>query len=310
MANEKRRVLDNLLAVKTPENISFQFRMAGPFRRLFAFLLDVLILFAATIIVSLVITIISVFTAVAGAEIASLVSGTLSGLFLAGLFFVYWFYTAIMETFWNGQTFGKMAMRLRTLSSNGEAIDGVQAFLRNFFRLIDVSPVVSGFVLFGEGFDTPGVFPMFMFGLITMMVSRKFQRIGDLVAGTIVVHEKRNWSHGLAKFDDPRVPQLADIIPHDFYVSTDMAKALASFVDRRRFLPYQRVDEIAAHLARPILARIGLPSDTNYDLLLCAIYYKTYVASVVSEDDEVVNAFAGAQVSSGLPMTGVAGGVQ
>ena len=285
MAEEKRRILDNLLNVQTPENISFQYRVAGPFRRLFAFVIDLLFLALLTVIALLIYGLISYFLAIStGGAGLVFVSGTLGGILLAASFFVYWFYTAIMETFWNGQTMGKMSMKLRALSANGESIDGVQALLRNFFRLIDISPIVSPAVLYGIGFEGPGTTPVFMVGLIAMMVSRKYQRVGDLVAGTIVVHEQRNWAHGLVEFDDERVPQLAELIPHDFYVSSDMAKALASFVDRRKVLPYQRVNEIAGHLGRPILQRLGMPADTNYDLLLCALYYKTYVSAIVDEE--------------------------
>ncbi len=289
MAKEKRPVLDNLLNVQTPENISFQYRVAGPFRRFMAFVLDLIVLLFLGFVASLIMGLIGFLAQFSGGSgAAQAVTGTVAGLLLASAFFVFWFYTAVMETFWNGQTLGKMGMKLRTLSTNGEAIDGVQALLRNFFRLIDVSPFLSGFVLFGAGFGGSGVFPSFMVGLIAMLVSRKFQRVGDLVAGTIVVHEQKGWAHGLAQFEDVRVSQLADAIPHDFYVSTELAKALASFVDRRKVLHYQRVNEIAGHLARPILARIGMPSDTNYDLLLCALYYKTYVSTIL-DDTTVVD---------------------
>lgn len=287
MAIENPTELDNLLSVKTPENISFQYRIAGPFRRLFAFSIDLLVQVGFWVVVILMMALIGLVSAAFGGFAADLIAGTFSGIFLAIAFFVYWFYGALMETFWNGQTLGKMAMGLRTLNSNGEAIDGTQAFLRNFFRLIDVSPMVSPYLLFGTGFEQANFiqFPTFMCGLIAMTVSRKYQRVGDLVAGTIVIHEQFSVEHGLAQFDDSRVSQLAEIIPHEFYVSSEMAKSLASYVDRRRFLPYQRVNEIAGHLARPVLSTLGMPADTNHDLLLCALYYKTYVSAML--DDEI-----------------------
>ena len=48
-----------------------------------------------------------------------------------------------METYYNGRTFGKMTAGLRVISTDGQAIDGVQATLRNFFRWIDLMPVVT-----------------------------------------------------------------------------------------------------------------------------------------------------------------------
>ena len=90
-----------------------------------------------------------------------------------------------------------------------------------------------------------------------MTISRKYQRIGDLVAGTIVVNEDKKWTHGLAQFEDKRVPRLAELIPTDFEVSASLARTLADYVDRRRFLPYQRVAEIVEKTE----ARMTVPTE-------------------------------------------------
>lgn len=306
MAREKRHTLDNLLNVKTPENISFQYRIAGPFRRLIAFFLDLIISQVCYwFLVILIMIGVGLLSSMAGPQVAELVTGTLSGIFLSIGFFVWWFYGAIMETYWNGQTYGKKFMNLRALRVNGEAIDGTQALLRNFFRLMDCCPFVGMAVMLGPDIAdeflgqaaNAGAIPSFMVGLIVMSVSSRYQRVGDLVAGTIVVHEQKRWEHGLAKFEDPRVAQLAELLPHDFFVAGSMAKALASYVDRRRVLPYQRVNEIAGHLAKPLLQKFGLPMDTNHDLLLCALYFKTYM-SQTEENIEPVNPVIAVQTTA------------
>ena len=110
------------------------------------------------------------------------------------------------------------------------------------------------------------------------MVSKKFQRVGDLVAGTIVVTEDTKWAHGLAKFEDPRVAELSELIPDGYSVSSSLAKSLALYVDRRRVLAPPRVAEIAGYLAKPLLEQFELPADTNADLLLCSLYYKTFMS--------------------------------
>src|SRR6185295_15486570 len=171
---------------------------------------------------------------------------------------VWWFYGALFETFLNGQTPGKYVLGLRVLTENGQPINGMQAALRNLFRAADLFLGVVG--------------------LSVMALNRRYQRLGDLVAGTIEVVEDRQWLTGVAKLDDPRAIQLAAFLPPNFVVSRPMAKALATYVERRRFFSLPRRREVAKHLAEPLLERFGLPADTSYDLLLCALYYRKFIA--------------------------------
>ena len=133
------------------------------------------------------------------------------------LFFViYWFYGVLFETFMNGQTPGKYVLGLRVLTDSGQPINGMQATLRNLLRAADLLvPLV---------------------GLIVMTLNRKYQRLGDLVAGTIVVVEERQWLTGVAKLDDPRAIQLAAYLPPNFVViavagqgAGDVCRAAAVF---------------------------------------------------------------------------------
>ncbi len=117
-----------------------------------------------------------------------------------------------------------------------------------------------------------------------MTLNRRFQRIGDMVCGTIVVVEERKWLTGVAKMDDPRVAQLANYIPTDYRVSRTLAKTLAAYVDRRRFFSIPRRREVARHLAEPLLVQFGFPLDTSYDLLLCALYYRSFVSDRSDEE--------------------------
>ncbi len=281
------RVLDNQVRVSTPENIAFQYEVTGPSRRLLAYLADVIITLAFYCLISFLISIAFGFLAAwlqgtVFAPLMTLLGEIAGGILLAFAFISLWFYGAYMETNYNGQTFGKMLANIRAISTDGSAIDATQATLRNFFRLMDVSPFISLHLIFGSEIGSdPGVhapfIPIFAFGLICMVISPRYQRIGDFVAGTIVVTEDRKWTYGLATFQDPRVPGLADLIPQGFVVSPSMAKALAEYVDRRRVLPQQRVMEVAAHLGQPLIREFGLADDTNPDLLLCSLYYRTFI---------------------------------
>jgi hypothetical protein len=66
-------------------------------------------------------------------------------------------------------------------------------------------------------------------------------------------------------------------------VSRSLARTLSAYVDRRRFFTPPRRREIAKHLGEPLLRRLGLPADTSHDLLLCALYYRTFIADRADE---------------------------
>ncbi len=253
----RQQPIDSIIQVVTPENIAFEYRIAGPFRRLGALLID----FAIGLTLALILGFVS------GMTIGWISQGLATAIFLLGLFLIEWFYGGFFETFFNGQTPGKMICSLRVLNDDGQPINGMQAVLRNLMRTSDL--------LFG------------VVGLGVMTMNRRYQRLGDLVCGTIVVVEDRQWLTGVAKLDDPRAIQLAAYLPPNFVVTKSMAKALATYVERRRFFSLPRRREVAKHLAEPLLERFGLPADTSYDLLLCALYYRTFIADR-SQDERML----------------------
>ena len=106
----------------------------------------------------------------------------------------------------------------------------------------------------------------------------------------MVVTEETKWTHGLAKFNDSRVAALAESIDDSFVVTPAMGRTLAEYVDRRRVFAMPRANEIAKHLGVPLIKRLGLPEETNSDLLLCALYYRTYLSSQNNDLVGVLNA--------------------
>jgi len=281
-ADSPPAILDTTLRVTTPENISFEYRLAGPFPRVLAYLLDVLISVTSYCVVAYAmflifwLALIPLATSFGFGGMMESLMGAAVGFAFIGYFIVYWFYGAIFETYCNGQTLGKRFTKLRALTTDGHSIDGIQAILRNFFRLLDIAPVVPVSTFLATEEPILIGIPTGIFGLIMMTLSAKYQRVGDLVAGTMVINEQLSKPPGLIKFSDPRVPDLAAMIPAGFVVSPSLSKAIADYADQRQHLPPQRVGEIASHVARPLLERFGLPPNTNFDLLLCALYYKTF----------------------------------
>ena len=213
-------------------------------------------------------------------------SASLLGMFALVGFGVFWFYGAFMETYRNGQTWGKRAANIQVLSVDGYAIDGIQAMSRNLFRYLDILPFVPSTLFYVFNFEFhPWYLPTCLIGLICMTVSPRFQRIGDLIAGTMVVLVEKKWVADIAQFEDQRVAQLAEMIPNSFQVSASMANALATYGDARPRLTPAHRHEIAAHLANPLKEKFDFPQDTDNDLLLCALYYRTYADIDPDPDD-------------------------
>lgn len=276
--------LDTSTRVMTPENIAFEYQLAGPFRRIVAYVADILISLVGFGVFAVVVWIGFLFL-FDNSFVADELWGLLAFLTLVSWFLVYWFYGAIAETYMNGQTFGKRMSSLRVMTTDGHAIDGVQATLRNFFRLLDMAPVASVPAMLGAIPDEGGfALPTCLIGLIAMTINKRYQRIGDMVAGTMVIHEEPRVLTKLAEFSDPRVAALAEHIPPSFVVSANLSRTISEYVDGRRYVAPQRASEIAAHLAQPLMQRFGIPASTDSDLLVCALYYRTFAGQ--PSDDE------------------------
>ncbi|MHB8899386.1 MAG: RDD family protein [Thermoguttaceae bacterium] len=246
--------LDTSIEIVTPENVSFRYHVAGPFRRLPAYLLDcvfqLLLWGVASGLVTLALSLVGLPSLGVGFS-------------LVFLFVVSWFYGGLFETYWNGQTPGKRAMRIRVISTDGQPINGLQAVLRNLLRAIDAQPLF-----------------LYQLGLFSSMLNDRFQRLGDLASGTMVIVEEREWFQGILRLDEPEVTRLAQRIPPSLVASPSLARALAAYVQRRLAFPVMRRLEVARHLAEPLARRLGLPEGVHPDHLLCAVYQRVFITDV------------------------------
>jgi hypothetical protein len=135
--------------------------------------------------------------------------------------------------------------------------------------------------------------PMCLVALVAMSTNSRFQRIGDLFCGTMVVIESRSYDiGGYIPSDDARTSSLAEFVPRTFQFSRSLRLALTAYMEKRRSLSVPRRREIARHLAEPLLARFGLPMDTSYDLFLCALYFRAFSPDRGAEPPQ---AFAGTE---------------
>lgn len=279
--------IDSTYDVVTPENIAFEYQMAGPLRRMPAFMIDVAIRVAVFVFACVVLMALGAFT------FNTAVIMNMAGVLRLLWFVLAWFYGGLFETFWNGQTPGKWLTGIRVLSVQGRPINGLQAVMRNILRFVDSMPLIP-YAAFAMAFHwdpmdpTSGLpaslllfwitpLPMFLVGLTVPAFNRRWQRLGDLVCGTMVIVEQRSWQYGVVRLQDERVGQLAAELPH-IEVSRSLAKTLAMYVERRKYFSPARRQEIAMHLGHVLIERYHLPPVADHDLLLCALYFNVFVS--------------------------------
>src|SRR5262249_32516121 len=111
--------LDTTVRLATPERIIFEYLLAGPFHRVCAYLLDLVVIVFLLLLVFFLTQVVSL--------------GSMAGLgpALVAFFAITWGYGAFCEAVFNGQTLGKRAVGIRVVSDRGVPITGAQAVLRN-----------------------------------------------------------------------------------------------------------------------------------------------------------------------------------
>ncbi len=127
------------------------------------------------------------------------------------------FYHLIFEVAMNGQSIGKKAMNIQVIALDGGQPTISQYLIRWMFRSIDFPIVIFAAVLYGQ---LPWWCMIFLFvGIGCVLFSQNSQRIGDLVAGTIIIDKKNSTSWEDTVFTEletgyqpmfPQVMQLTD----------------------------------------------------------------------------------------------------
>jgi uncharacterized RDD family membrane protein YckC len=173
-SNDLRETLTHaerdLLTIATPEQIDLHYNVAGLGSRFVAILLDQLIMFAAYIVVGLLLFM--VLAAIGMTHHLDTLSNWILAVIIFIFFAIYWGYFALFEAWWHGQTPGKRVMQLRVIKDSGRQITLFEALARNLLRFIDYFP------------------SFYLVGVITMLCNKRNKRLGDFVAGTLVVHER------------------------------------------------------------------------------------------------------------------------
>lgn len=221
------------LIIETPEQTSLDFPLAGIGSRFLAMAADTAIQFVAGGLLALVVALATPGFLWFGNITAQ---WALALLFLA-LFLIYSGYFAFFEAIWNGQTPGKRFAQLRVMKDDGRPISAYDAIARNLMRAVDSLPALYGV------------------GVISVMLSKNSKRLGDFVAGTVVVHEKT--LEGARPFLDTAKPADGPVY-NTSTITTDELRLIETFFNRRDSLEPGIRTSMAAQIARRIGEKLNV----------------------------------------------------
>lgn len=179
------------------------------------------------------------------AFIGSLFGGEMTlGLILIAAFGTYWGYFMLYEVLRRGQTPGKKSMGLRVVRTSGAPVGWGAAFMRNLVRFADMMPLLPQWQLLWLAFG------FYLFGLTSCLCTKRFQRLGDLVADTLVIYDRT------AEFDHTAKLKL-DIspAPPPLVLTREEQVAFIQFAERAPSWSDSRKEE----LAQPLAELLGVP---------------------------------------------------
>lgn len=226
--------LDTTVDVETPEHVTFRVHVAGPSRRAVAYGVDLLIRVGIFIALAVV-------AEMAGASVDF--EGTSQGVLLVVMFSLEWGYYILFESLWNGQTPGKRVLKLRTVKESGVPLTFLDVVLRNLLRGADWLPTFN------------------VVGLVVMAADARFRRLGDMVAGTMVVQEAKGRIGTALVISPPPTPAELEAIPASVRLSASEMDVLESFLRRVGTLSPARELELAQMVAPMFAQRSGARYD-------------------------------------------------
>ena len=235
------------LSIETPEQIKISYSVAGIGSRFYAALIDIAILLPALIAGYYV-----VIRAIL--DLDERFGNWLAALAGIATFVLQWGYYMIFEIATNGQSPGKRALGLRAIKVQGYPISFSDSAIRNIVRVVDMLPFAYGI------------------GLLTMLLNKNWQRLGDLAAGTLVVKE------GAEASPNPETPSVkkstlvyAAWIKPERVTDSELG-AIREYLSRRSSLPRLRRLQLARTIGTPVAQRMTDNDQIDYDVFLEEVY--------------------------------------
>ena len=215
--------MDEGLQVATPERVAVDLPIAGLGSRAMAYVIDVGLLGAVGLVLYFGLS----FLITDPVNAALALSSLTRTLILVGVFFGLWVYWTLLEVIWNGQSVGKRLLRIRVVKSDGSPVTVFSSAVRNLLRVVDF---------------LPACYPV---GLITMLVDKRHRRLGDLLAGTVLVRDEQ--------IDLSRYEQVTSTI------AVNQLELATSYLSRfEQFEP-----EAQLRLGLKLAAKLGIPTEPS-----------------------------------------------
>ncbi len=225
------------LIIDTPEQVHLEFVLAGIGSRFMAVFLDILIEFLLYLVLFLVSLI-----WISGGFFSAGRSIWWQAIVTLVIFCINWGYYAIFEALWKGQTPGKRWAGIRVIKDSGRPINAFEAIARNLVRAIDFLPGFYGV------------------GVVTMLLNAKNRRLGDYVAGTLVVHETSDRESSLF-FNTPTRTEFT--LHQAAGLTVQEAELIETFLARRLEIPPEIRRFNGQRIADMVSARLNIPPESR-----------------------------------------------
>ena len=236
------------LSIETPEQIKISYSVAGIGSRFYAALIDIALLLPI-LLVGYYIIIRAIL------DLDERLGNWLAALAGIATFALQWGYYMVFEIATNGQSPGKRVLGLRVIKAQGYPISFSDSAIRNIVRIVDMLPFAYGI------------------GLLTMLLNKNWQRLGDLAAGTLVVKEDAKASPHPVK--TPTVQKstfaYAGWIQPERVTDAELG-VIREYLSRRESLPRLRRLQLARTIGTPIAQRMAGGVQIDYDIFLEEVY--------------------------------------
>jgi uncharacterized RDD family membrane protein YckC len=230
--------LDDRITIATPEGVDLELTLAGVGSRFVSALVDFL----------LQIALLAGVTGV-GAAVGAFGNGFGSAVVLIASFLVFAAYDVLFEVFASGRTPGKRLNGLRVVRIDGSPVTFFTSAIRNVLRLVDLLP------------------GMYLVGIVSILVTRRNQRLGDVAAGTLVVRE-RTQHPSLQELPAPQPAPVTNAWDATAVTADELA-AVRSFLARRYELTHEARYRLAVDLAGALRPKVvGAPENLGSEAFL------------------------------------------
>lgn len=213
--------LDTICLVETPEGTDLHAEVVGLVPRALAYSVDFLVRGAVLLVLGLVL----LFSGKAG-----------YGVLLILFFLLEWWYPVLFEVYRGGQTIGKKSFKIKVVNDDLTPIRLGPSLIRNLLRAADFFP------------------SFYVVGIISMMLTNRFQRLGDLSAKTLVVYVE------VEQYDAKSLDGVTPIAPIHA-MNEEQQAAFINFALNRGRLSTARQDEVAGIIRPKIPARFQSATD-------------------------------------------------